>query len=203
MKKQLDTELALIQHADILELTQAVLQAAPDCFWTMPASTSGKYHPAHSLGQGGLIRHTRAVVLFTVHLLEMQGTPATHREFSIAIAAAILHDCCKKSDTEKHTAFDHPSRAAQLILSTAQRIWPYAFTDGHRPLTPTENLVTPIPGAHTARAIAAAVHSHMGRWNVNDRTGQTLPTPLTPLQRLIHTADYLASRKNIALPDIS
>ena len=38
------------------------------CFWTMPASTSGKYHPAHSLGQGGLIRHTRAVVLFAVRV---------------------------------------------------------------------------------------------------------------------------------------
>ena len=202
MKKQLDTELALIQHADILELTQAVLQAAPDCFWTMPASTSGKYHPAHSLGQGGLIRHTRAVVLFTVHLLEMQGTPATHREFSIAIAAAILHDCCKKADHERYTAFDHPARAHQLILSTAQRLWPSSFTDTPPP-TVADALTTASPGAATARAIAAAVHSHMGRWNVNDRTGQTLPTPLTPLQRLIHTADYLASRKNITLEGIS
>lgn len=202
MKTQLDTELALIQHADILELTQAVLQAAPDCFWTMPASTSGKYHPAHSLGQGGLIRHTRAVVLFTVHLLEMRGTPATHREFSIAIAAAILHDCCKKSDTEKHTAFDHPARAAQLILSTAQKLWPDAFTDDPPP-TVADALTTPLSIAATARSIAAAVHSHMGRWNVNERTGQTLPTPLIPLQRLIHTADYLASRKDITLESIS
>jgi hypothetical protein len=201
MKTQLDTELALIKHADILELTQAVLQAAPDCFWTMPASTSGKYHPAHSLGQGGLIRHTRAVVLFAVHLLEMQGTPASHREFSIAIAAAILHDCCKKLDHEQHTSFLHPLCAQELILSTAEQLWPGCMEIPRA--TVEDALTTPAPGGPTIRTIAACVASHMGRWNVNDRTGQTLPTPLTPMERLIHTADYLASRKNITLADIT
>lgn len=178
MKTQLDTQIALINDADLRALTRDVLDAAPACIWTMPASTTGKYHPAHSLGVGGLIRHTRAVVHLTVHLLAMEGIEPEDTTYSLAIAAAILHDCCKKADHERYTAFDHPLRAAELIRTTAERT------------------ATTVPAA-TVRALANTVAAHMGRWNTDPRTGTELPRPLTPLQRLIHTADYMASRKEL------
>lgn len=185
MKTQLNDQINLIQHPSIRHLTRAVLDAAPDCFWTMPASTSGKYHPATSLGTGGLIRHTKTVCILTRHLLNLAGIDHAHTHHSICIAAAILHDCCKKSDTERYTAFDHPLRAAELIKTCAA------------------TLGTAAPDPPTTSTLAALVASHMGRWNTSPyHPSITLPVPVTPLQRLIHTADYLASRPDITLTSL-
>lgn len=189
MKTQLNPELALITNDTIRTITRAVLDAAPDCFWTMPASTTGKYHPAHSLGAGGLIRHTKAVVHLTTHLLNMEGHEPGDSIYSLAIAAAILHDCCKKADTERYTAFDHPLRAASLITEVYERI-----------ATTLPDTIADSTTLAAVRTLRSLVKSHMGRWNFDPRTGTELPRPLTPLQRLIHTADYLASRKQL-LPD--
>ncbi len=230
MKNKLDTEIDLIQHEDIRQLVRAVLDAAPACFWTMPAATTGKYHPAISLGEGGLVRHTRAVVRIACHLLDMQGIYPDERQYSIAIAACILHDCCKKWDTEKFTAFAHPRRAAELIAAQANILWPADMGNAGLATPQRGSAQTGLPRRskraqrdaetgelldHPERAYAATapavrlicdcVESHMGRWNFNPRTGEDLPRPLTPLQRLVHTADFLASRKDIlvTLADIA
>ena len=206
MKTKLDTEIALIQHEDIRLLVRTVLDAAPACFWSMPAATTGKCHPAISLGEGGLVRHTRAVVRIACHLLDMQGIYPEERQYSIALAACILHDCCKKWDTEKYTAFAHPRRAAELIATQANILWPADMAD-LPPATAGELLEHPerayASTASAVRCIIAAVESHMGRWNFTPRTGEELPRPLTPMQRLVHTADFLASRKDITLADIA
>jgi hypothetical protein len=188
MKTKLDTEINMIQHDNVRTLVRATLDACPACFWTMPAATTGKYHPAISLGEGGLVRHTRAVVRLTAHLLAMADYQPNTLDYSMAIAAAILHDCCKKNDNETYTAFMHPQRAADLIWQQATLL-----------AAGGEDAVRDA----AARTIAAIVACHMGRWHVNPRTGEELPTPLTPLQRLVHTADYLASRKDITLAGIS
>ena len=189
MKTQLNKETALIQNTGIRTLVQNCLASCPTCFWSMPAATTGKYHPAISLGTGGLIRHTKAVVRIAQHLMHMQDiAPGTLWHDNI-LAACILHDCCKKSDNETYTAFDHPTRAAQLITAEATLL---ACSD--------DSLISP----STVRTIAACVEAHMGRWNTDPRHPNiTLPTPITPLQQIVHTADYLASRKDITLADIS
>lgn len=188
MKTQLDTEIGLIANEDIRLLVRATLDACPLCFWTMPAATTGKYHPAISLGEGGLIRHTKAVVRLACHLCDMSDIAPGTVDRDIILAAAILHDCCKKNDNEKYTAFMHPQRAADLIWQQATLL-----------AAGGEDAVRDA----AARAIAAIVACHMGRWNVNPRTGETLPTPLTHRQRLVHTADFLASRKDITLAGIA
>ena len=179
MKTQLDTEIDSIPHQGLRELTRLVMQTCPDCFWTMPASTSGKYHPAISLGSGGLVRHTRAVVHLTRHMLEWEGVDPENPNYSAAIAAAIMHDCCKKTDAEKHTAFTHPLRAVELIERVAA---------AHPTL-----LVPPA----TLRTTCAIVAAHMGRWNTSRHAAVTLPEPCTPLQRCVSIADFLASRKDV------
>jgi len=98
-------------------------------------------------------------------------------------------DCCKKGDHEQYTAFDHPLRAARLIEATYDRLAPTL------PDTVTDGTTLA-----AVRTLCSLVKSHMGRWNFDHRTGIELPRPLTPLQRLIHTADYLASRKQL-LPE--
>ncbi|MBQ8899597.1 MAG: HD domain-containing protein [Akkermansia sp.] len=188
MKTQLNTEIALITNEDIRALVRATLDACPSCFWTMPAATTGKYHPAISLGEGGLIRHTRAVVRLACHLCDMEDIAPGTLDRDIILAAAILHDCCKKYDTEKYTAFMHPQRAADLLWQQATLL----AANGEDALRDA-----------AARTIGAIIACHMGRWNTNPRTGEQLPTPLTPMQRLVHTADFLASRKDITLDGIS
>ncbi len=188
MKTQLDTQINLIAAADIRDLVRATLDAAPTCFWSMPAATTGKYHPAISLGEGGLIRHTKAVVRLCCHLCDMADIAPRTRDRDTCIAAAILHDCCKKYDHEQYTAFMHPQRAADLLWQQAT-ILAAGGEDALRDAS--------------ARTIGAIIACHMGRWNTNPRTGEQLPTPLTPMQRLVHTADFLASRKDITLADIS
>ena len=186
----LQAELDRIKDTDLLILTTDTLDAAPACFWTMPASTSGKYHPAISLGQGGLIRHTLAVCYFTRTLLEWAGVTAADKRYSLALAAALLHDCCKKADAEQYTAFDHPLRAADLIRRRAAALTSFEVAD-----IETADLDT----------LCGIVAAHMGRWNTNPKynPGIELPTPITALQRLVSTADYLASRKDITLTTIA
>ncbi len=181
MKTQLNNEIEQIIAGDIRDLTADVLEAAPDCFWTMPASTSGKYHPEISLGEGGLIRHTKAVFKITKMLLEMIDAPADI--YSFCLAGALLHDCCKKNDDEEYTAFDHPLRAANLVRKIAKE----------------SKTVCP----EDVDTLAGIIAAHMGRWNTSYREPDVvLPTPKTPMQRLVHTADYLASRKDITIAGI-
>ena len=41
-----------------------------------------------------------------------------------------------------------------------------------------------------------AINSHMGKWNTDYRTKAiVLPTPKSKVDRFVHLADYLASRK--------
>lgn len=40
----------------IQEIVEECLQKCPKEFYTMPASTTGKYHPPFALGEGGLVR---------------------------------------------------------------------------------------------------------------------------------------------------
>lgn len=190
MKNTLNNELGLITDAGIRKLVEQVLDKCPQCFWSMPAATTGKYHPAISLGEGGLVRHTKAVVRLVTHLCNMVDIGATHPHYSLLVAAAILHDCCKKRDDEMFTAFDHPLRAAELIERVAGEL------ESREPGTLQ-------PSA--TRTLSAMVASHMGRWNTDARHGHgtTLPLPVTPLQRILHTADYLASRKDLTLAGIA
>ena len=48
-----------------------------------------------------------------------------------------------------------------------------------------------------AQFMASAIISHMGQWNTSWREKGILPLPLTPAQKVLHLADYLASRKDI------
>ena len=68
MKTQLDNEINMICNEDIKRLVRIVLDKAPEHFWTIPASSTGKYHPEYASGDGGLIRHTKAVVRVADHI---------------------------------------------------------------------------------------------------------------------------------------
>ena len=56
------TELSYIMDDTLRTFISQCLDGLPNYFRHIGASTSGKYHPAYTLGEGGLVRHTKAAV---------------------------------------------------------------------------------------------------------------------------------------------
>ena len=62
-------ELETFKHDDIRKFAEVLIDNAPDYFFHVAASSTGKYHPKYALNDGGLMRHTKAVVRFYNHLI--------------------------------------------------------------------------------------------------------------------------------------
>ena len=172
------------ENDDIKNFAIVLLDNLPEYIWRVPASSTGKYHPAYSLGEGGLMRHQIAVVRFLNFFLELeQYNKIIHsRERDLLRVAGLIHDGRKsgsQSDYErsKYTKFDHPIQMAAVIRSY----------DG-KYLNHNE-----------IELIAHCIESHMGSWNVDKKTGECLPKPEDLYQELVHLADYLASRKTLTM----
>lgn len=164
-------ELSAIQNETIRGEVKHLLLLTPDYFWQIPASSTGKYHPQFTLGDGGLIRHTKVAVYFAIEMLNLEMWQSIRNDSDIIISALILHDCCKTGG-EKYTRFDHPILATQFIEDNCISI-------------------------DIAFKLCELIKTHMGQWNTDTRTNQTLPKPQTAQQKFVHLCDYLASRKKI------
>lgn len=172
------------ENDDIKNFAIVLLDNLPEYIWRVPASSTGKYHPAYSLGEGGLMRHQIAVVRFLNFFLELEqyNKIIPSRERDLLRVAGLIHDGRKsgsQSDYErsKYTKFDHPLQMATVIRSY----------DG-KYLNHNE-----------IELIAHCIESHMGSWNVDKKTGECLPKPEDLHQELVHLADYLASRKTLTM----
>ena len=64
-----NTEINYIKNKDYVEDFKTLINLIPDYFFEVPASSTGKYHPKFSLGDGGLLRHTKAAVKIAYELL--------------------------------------------------------------------------------------------------------------------------------------
>ena len=191
-----EKEIALIKNSHIKEIVRRTLDLAPEAIQTVPASSSGKYHPAYALGECGLVRHIKATVYIAKSLMETDiytkffksGIVSISREMNddATYAALILHDCCKPDDTPEHyTRFNHPILASELLQSVADKYIKevnIAVSQKHEIKWQIER-------------IANAIASHMGQWNTSKYSDIILPTPNTNLEWFVHTCDYLASRR--------
>lgn len=177
MKKSnvFEKELGLITDSNLRDFIKNCLEETPDYFFTMAASTTGKYHPEYSLGDGGLVRHTQAAVKIANDLLrnDLYSKILPHRDE--IIAALIMHDSIKKGfDGSAFTTIDHPLKAAEFICSMSQKL---NYQDSKIEL------------------ICGMIASHMGQWNMDRAKKEVLPKPQTLEQKFVHLCDYLASRK--------
>lgn len=156
--------------------------AIDEKFWSVPASSTGKYHPPFASGDGGLARHTLAAVLIAEDLLEI-SVLKTNEERDAVRAALIMHDSCKQGvKFGGHTVWEHPILAGDMWTEFASS-W---NTDGACTLSP-----------ETVEMIAGCIRSHMGKWNTSKYSKIVLPTPKTLPQKYVHICDYLASRRRI------
>lgn len=173
-------ELDMIEDEAIRGFVKQALNNLPDYFFTVAASSTGKYHPKYALGDGGLVRHTKAAVSIARDLLslEMYGRYGQIEKDTI-IAALILHDGLKHGlSGSKYTVASHPVEMAQWLES--------------------EMHAEDVLGTEVASKLCSAISSHMGQWNTDYRTKEEiLPKPATSMQKFVHQCDYLASRKYI------
>ena len=158
------------------EGAKALCNKLPNYFWVVAASSSGKYHPKISLGPGGLLRHTCMVIQGSLDLLDAEIFLENHpMNRDMAIIASAFHDCLKQGfDYAGQTRFDHPIMAADFVKENLK------------------DYVDDLP----LNIICQAIRRHMGRWTTSKYMPDVvLERPEEPFDKLIHTADYMASRK--------
>lgn len=189
-------ELSFIKNQDIRDITEELIKDVPDYFFEIPASSTGKYHPNYALGKGGLVRHTKAAVLFANILSIPNPFNFTSDELDICYAALILHDSRKSgiSDEAKsqYSRFDHPLLAANAVKNY------FNFTEEFLSVDEQAKQIQMI-----CNNISNAIASHMGQWNTSSYNPDIiLPLPETNIQKFVHMCDYLASRKELDITNL-
>ena len=178
--KLFERELSLIVDEDLCMAVKGYLiDRVPDYFWTDGASSSGKYHPKMSQGVGGLVRHTKAVVMFAEELLRMSSYAYMKEEYKdYVIAACIIHDTMKYGLGEfDKSEYKNHARNAAIAFSE------YCMESG--------------PDYYCSDFLLNAIRSHMGQWSTEKED-----RPFTNIDRCVHMADYMASRPFIDIPEI-
>lgn len=160
----------LIEDDNLWRETARLTADAPDYFWTVPASTSGYHHP-RCRGERGLWAHTLMLSSVIERLAESRVAlgELTEDEVDVARAAAILHDQRKNGD---------PASPSSSSVSDHD----LRMADVVRSELDVDVLVRD--------AVADAIAAHMGPWYDG-------PEPETPVERLVHDADMIASTASI------
>ena len=68
--KIFEPEIKLIKDERLRNNLEIIINNLPDYFFIVPASSTGKYHPAFSLGEGGLLRHSKVAFRIGLDLLD-------------------------------------------------------------------------------------------------------------------------------------
>lgn len=179
-KKVFSEDVEKICNENIRRFVYQCLCELPDYFFTTAASSTGKYHPSYSLGDGGLVRHTKAAVKIGAELLRLEQYRNQFNELEqdCILAAIILHDGMKHGlNGSKYTVAEHPTVMANYLLDIK---------------TDLENDIV--------KLISDNIASHMGEFNTDFKTKkEILPKPQTESQKFVHLCDYLASRKYLTV----
>ena len=180
MKKQevFKKEINYVKDASRRKDLKTLISSLPDYFFEIPASSTGKYHPEFSLGEGGLVRHTKAAVRIAHELLENNtvGIKFTDKDKDLIIMALTLHDGLKSGlEHSKYTKFDHPLLISKHIMEQKDKL---------------------SLDIDDIRKMCSMIESHMGEWTYDSyQKKEVLPKPRTAEQRFVHMCDFLASRK--------
>lgn len=193
-------ELNLFSSSTIRKFAVFCLEGLPEYFFHAPASSTGKYHPSYALGEGGLVRHTRAamgifdsLIRARIHEYYQHTSIVNNDDFKDAgLLAILLHDGFKSgvpldyaSEIAGHSKHEHPLIAAEYVKQSIDK-----FME-------TEDVTSDDLSIMTAASNAIA--SHMGCWTTAKYSHAVLPSPAhgTWLDQMVHLCDYLASRKSL------
>jgi len=93
MKELLYNQLKEIKDDGIRNFVKTALDNAPEGFWTIACSGSGRYHPPENQGSGGVIRHLIKCIITAKDLCDYFNLD--EKDTDIVLAGAILHDIQK------------------------------------------------------------------------------------------------------------
>lgn len=176
-KEVFKQELEYIKNERIRKSAESLIELVPDYFFKVPASSTGKYHPSFSGGDGGLLRHTKVAAIIAKEVLSLEYTNNlfTNDEKDLLILGIILHDTQKLGNPEeRYTRFDHPLLAASFIEENKDKT----------ELTEEE-----------IKLLKRVISSHMGQWNKSNYSNIELPKPSDKYEFFVHMCDYLSSKK--------
>lgn len=172
-----EKELGFINNPRYRKSAQVLIDLLPDYFFEVPASSTGKYHPSFSLGNGGLVRHTKAAVRIAYEMFNDESITGAYskNEKDLMIIGLIMHDGLKSGLVKsEYTKFEHPLLVCDYIKENKDKT---EFNDKE------------------IEFICHVISSHMGPWTTNNYSDVILPKPESKFQRFVHMCDYLASRK--------
>ena len=173
-------EIESIQNEDYRDFVKFYLESyVPNYFFHIGASSSGKFHPPFAQGEGGLVRHTRAVCLFLEELLRMSSYAYMKDEYKdLARIACICHDTAKYGRNWEMDTTEYKNHAKNAAIAV-DLAWFEFF------------------GCDAPFLLTNAIAAHMGQWST-DREDR----PFTNVDRVVHLADYMASRPFLDIPSL-
>jgi len=128
-----------IKNKEVREATELVVDNLPEYFYKIPASSSGKYHPSFSLGEGGLYRHVKFATEVALNLFNIIEFSTIEKD--IIISSILLHDGLKQGlKGTGHTVKTHDDLMAKHLTE----LWKDDFEGREK--------------------IINCVKSHMGQW---------------------------------------
>ena len=181
-EEQFLDELEFIKDESLAESLLKIINMLPEYWLTEPASSTGKYHPEYALGEGGLLRHSKAAMRIGYELLNDAciGDKYTEKEQDLMLMSLLVHDGLKLGlPQEKYTRFDHPILMANYIVDNREEIG---------------------LSEEDAEFMASVIKTHMGPWTVDYNGNEVLERPQTKYQNFVHMCDFLASRKCLMVP---
>ena len=194
MKERLEQSYIPWSKNEFLQIIRGYLTlVTPEYFWSIPASSSGKYHPNISLGVGGLVRHTMLAADILLELSRLDTYSGVHIEE--AMAAILIHDTFKNGNSDSgHTVISHPIIASDEFIAYAMK---YINNLNEIPVlygVEVHNL------RNMVKRVGYAVAFHMGQWYKNkaipEATDETCGSERRNVIRdIVAMADYMASRK--------
>ena len=170
-------ELEYIKDEKLQDSLLKIIESLPEYWFHVAASSTGKYHPKYSLGEGGLLRHSKSAMRIGYELLSNPciGEKYTDKEKDLMLIALLVHDGLKLGEKEeRYTRFDHPILMANYIIKNQKQ---YNLEEDD------------------AIFIADVIKTHMGPWTKDYNGNEILERPKTKYQNFVHMCDFLASKK--------
>lgn len=152
----------------------------PDYIFTMPSSTSGKYHNTTQCMKYGQVFHVYMFASILNHRLRLEMNKEKYKTPTLRDAmrcVPVFHDAVKCGwNGSKHTVQDHPMLAAKWVRETKVE---HDINDKIKEF------------------IACCCESHSGQWNTDRKGNVIMPKPRNDAEFFIHECDILSSRVDL------
>lgn len=171
-----------IRVQDLKNIAKIAFSNLPDYFFTKPASSTGKYHPAFSNKDGGLVLHTLYALEVWKYLYKgFRDKLILPDTYDCGIIAVMFHDALKYGDPEENNKYStktHPEDAAEWMRQIIIR---YVYDQEWSMQNKRQFL-------HQCEyCIVKPIEHHQGPWSNHG-------APETLMQQLVFIADYVASQ---------